>query len=59
MSNIKVGDIVEPIIGYINYGFTGTVIKICDERVCIVKFTSHKVSPLIQIRSIENLIKCG
>jgi len=59
MTKLKVGDIVEPIMGFYNHGFTATVVEICDERMCIVKFSSHKVSPLIQVRTIENLIKCG
>jgi hypothetical protein len=59
MTKLKVGNIVEPIRGCLNHGFTAEVVKICDERVCIVKFSSHKVSPLIQVRTIENLIKCG
>jgi hypothetical protein len=59
MHTLKVGDVVEPIVGYADYGFTGTVVKICDEQVCFVKFTSSKVTPPVQIRTIQNLIKCG
>ena len=54
---VKIGDVVEPIPGCYNSGYMATVIKVIDDRLCVVKFTSPKVSPVHQLRSIENLIK--
>ncbi|CAB4130061.1 hypothetical protein UFOVP116_250 [uncultured Caudovirales phage] len=54
---IKIGDVVEPIPGCYNSGYMATVIKVIDNRLCVVRFTSPKVKPADQLRSIENLIK--
>lgn len=56
---ILVGDIVEPLFGYYNAGFTGTVIKIVDDQSCIVRFTSEKVKHKVQLRTFDKLIKRG
>jgi hypothetical protein len=58
-TTIQVGDIVEPIPGYYNTGFMGTVVKLIDDQSCIVRFTSEKVKPIEQLRTIDKLIKRG
>ena len=54
---IQVGDLVEPIFGHYNAGFTAVVLKIVDTDYCIVRFSSPKVKHKEQLRTIANLIK--
>ena len=57
MKKIKLGDIIEPIMGFKSHGYTAQVIKVFqDDQLCVVKFTSPKVKPPVQVRTIQNLM---
>jgi len=44
-------------MGFKSHGYTAQVIKVFqDDQLCVVKFTSPKVKPAVQVRTIQNLM---